>query len=84
MTKAEFGKIFKKVKGAYPNRFIVGSEKDMANILETHYEFLGKYDPDVFEIVVDNWILKNNNPPTIKDLRHDCRQKQYEKDGKWH
>lgn len=83
MTKDEFGKIFKKVKGAYPQKFVVGSEMEAVNILQTHYEFLEKYDADVFSGVVESWILNNNTPPTIKDLRTECRKRQYDKDGKW-
>lgn len=88
MDKEQFGRQFKRLKGAYPHRFIpVSSAEDMVNILLTYYDFLKEYDESVFEKVVSDWIRNNGNAPSISDLVDCCKKEtdntvKYGFDGK--
>ena len=64
MSKEQFAKIMEILDGAFPRRSYT-EEK----VLNAWYRFMSRYDPDVFESVVDRWIINSNVAPTIADLK---------------
>lgn len=82
MTKAEFSKEMQDLGNAYRGKFVINVsdlKEDKEEVLQTWYKFLEEFDADVFNKVVWKWIVNNTIPPTIKDLRKECKEHQSKK-----
>lgn len=64
MTIDEFKKIAKTITLAYPRSSIMPN----AEALKVWYGFLKDMDKDLLNKVLENWILSNQQPPSIADL----------------
>ena len=74
MTKEQFAETMDLLDGAFPRKSFM-EEK----VLNTWYKFFKRYDPDIFEAVVNEWILKNEKAPTIANLKPSMNREQVRK-----
>ena len=72
MNKEFFVKQMELIAGAYRQDNFLSE-----GVLNTWYEFFKDIDPEVFEKNVRVWIKLNTKPPTIAELRNECRQDQH-------
>lgn len=83
MTSTEFSKEMQNLGNAYRGRFVINvsdSKEDKREVMQTWYMFFSEFDADVFSKVVWKWIINNATPPTIHDLRKECKEHQKRKD----
>lgn len=74
MTKEQFIEGMDVLDGAFP-------KKDYAEkkTLGVWWRYLSRFDEDVFQKVIDDWILTKTTAPTIADLRSPLNRNQLEK-----
>lgn len=82
MDIKEFAEIMIHVGNVYGSKFVVNSRNTAEqndSIIRAWYRYIGKYDADVFRSATDSWIIKNQNAPTISDLKSDLNHGMAEK-----
>ena len=74
MKKDEFIENMMLLNGAFPRNCF--SEE---NVLDTWWKFFSKYDPDIFNGVINDWIMNNEKAPTIANIKPECTKAQVHK-----
>lgn len=77
MTEQKFINVMEEIEGAYPRQIELTDK-----MLKVWYEYLRKFDGDIFEAITDEYIVTNPKPPTIADLYKAASTRQkYRDDG---
>ncbi len=70
MTKEQFVPIMEKVAYAYePQNFSMSAKS-----IDAWFEFFHKFDVDIFDKVVSEYIMENPKPPAISDFYGRCKK----------
>ena len=64
MTEEEFTKEMLKLRHAFVGKFDVTKTN-----VTTWFSFLGRFDTDVFQYAVNEWIMRERTAPSIAELR---------------
>ena len=77
-----FAQYMAEIGNVYGDKFVVSerfSQDINDKVILTWYKFFGKYDPDVFESIMNDWITNNSKAPTIANLKSECTKAQVHK-----
>lgn len=82
MSLKEFADEMINIGLIYGNKFVLNpynSQEQNDSIIKAWYRYWGKYDLDVFQQLINDWIIHKPNAPTIADLKSDLNKAQVDK-----